>query len=150
MQICETFECSGQHFSNSSCQFGGISSSNFASIFIVMTHKLSLNFKLKPFLLWTKEPQQSSNFKTIDCSVNNLSVLYNPIFLQIFHHSSLSLKITAAQFFKLKRYMLFTKGTNQNRSFENSECLGQNLPNHYRFSNNKSVFLPILYHVPVS
>ena len=39
------------------------SSSNFASFFIVMTHKSSINYKLIHFLLWMKGSHQSPNFE---------------------------------------------------------------------------------------
>ena len=48
------------------------SSSNFALFFIVMTHNSSVNFKVIPFLLWTKGSHQSSNFDTFKCFGENL------------------------------------------------------------------------------
>ena len=49
------------------------SSSIFVSLFIVMTHNSSANFKVIPFLLWTKGSHQSPNFDTFECSGENLS-----------------------------------------------------------------------------
>ena len=43
------------------------SSSNFALVFIVMTHNSSANFKVIPFLLWTKGSHQSPSFDTFKC-----------------------------------------------------------------------------------
>ena len=48
------------------------SSSNFALLFIVMTHNSSVNFKGTAFLLWTKGSHQSPNFDTFECSGENL------------------------------------------------------------------------------
>ena len=47
-------------------------SSNFASFFNVMTHNSFVNFKLIPFLLWIKRPQQTPNFETFKYSGENL------------------------------------------------------------------------------
>ena len=80
------------------------SSSNFALFFIAMTHNSSVNFKVIPFLLWTKGSHQSSNFDTFKCSGENLqnSSCHFPsnksVFLQILHHSSMSWKITPLYF----------------------------------------------------
>ena len=49
------------------------SCSNFASFFIAMTHKSSVNFKLIQFLLWIKGSYQSPNFETLKCLGENLS-----------------------------------------------------------------------------
>ena len=48
------------------------SSPNFESLFIVMTHNSSVNFKLMYFLLWIKRSHQSLNFETFKCSGKNL------------------------------------------------------------------------------
>ena len=80
-------------------------SSNFASFFIVMTHKLSVNFELMHLLLWTKGSRQSPNFDTFKCSGENLPNFscdfsnHMSIFLQILHHSSVPWKITPLYFF---------------------------------------------------
>ena len=72
------------------------SSSHFASFFIVMIHKSSVNSKLIHFLLWTKGPHQSPNFHTFECSGENLPNSSNhfsshkSVFLQFLHHSSVS------------------------------------------------------------
>ena len=80
------------------------SSSNFALFFIVMTHNFSANFKVIPFLLWTKRSHQSPNFDTFKCSGENLpnfSCLFSnhwSVFLQNLHNSSVSWKITPLYF----------------------------------------------------
>ena len=72
------------------------SSSNFALFFIAMTHNSSVNFKVIPFLLWTKGSHQSPNFDTFKCSGENLpnfSCLFSnhwSVFLQNLHNSSVS------------------------------------------------------------
>ena len=80
------------------------SSSNFALFFIVMTHNSSVNFKVIPFLLWTKGSHQSPNFDTFKWSGENLPNFsslfsnYKSVFLQNFHNSSVSWKITPQYF----------------------------------------------------
>ena len=70
-----------------------------------MTHNSSVNFKVIPFLLWTKGSHQSSNLETFKCSGENLSnfscVFSNhwSLFLQNLHNSSVSLKTTPLYFF---------------------------------------------------
>ena len=46
-------------------------SSNFASLFRVMTHNSSVFFNLNLYLLWTIGFDQSANFQTFDCSHEN-------------------------------------------------------------------------------
>ena len=56
-------------------------SSNFALFFIVMTYNSPVNFKVIPFLLWTKESHQSSNFDIFKCSgeyLPNFSIFFKP------------------------------------------------------------------------
>ena len=80
------------------------SSSNFALFFIVMTHNSSVNFKVIPFLLWTKGSHQSPNFDTFKCSGENLPNFscyfsnYKSVFLQNLYNSTVSWKITPLYF----------------------------------------------------
>ena len=55
------------------------SSSNFASLFSVMRHNLSVLFHLKLCMLWTTGALQSANFQTFDYSHEN-----QPNFLPFF------------------------------------------------------------------
>ena len=77
---------------------------NFALLFIVMTHNSSVKFKFIPFLLSTKGSHQSSNFDNFKCSGENLpnfSCLFSnywSVFLQNLHNSSVSWKITPLYF----------------------------------------------------
>ena len=66
-------------------------SSNFASLFIFMTHNNSSgNFKVMHFLLWVKGSYQSPNFETFKCSGENLPYSschfpnHKSVFLEIF------------------------------------------------------------------
>ena len=78
--------------------------SNFALFFIVMTHNFSVNFKVIPFLLWTKGSHQSPNFDTFKCSGENLPNFscyfsnHKCFFREILHRYSVSWKITALYF----------------------------------------------------
>ena len=80
------------------------SSSNFALFFIIMTHNSSANFKVIPFLLWTKGSHQSPSFDTFKCSGENLTNFsslfsnYKSVFLLNLHISSVSWKITPLSF----------------------------------------------------
>ena len=108
VNIFETFKCSGQNywFVKSILKRQVNSSSNFASFFIVMTHNSFVNFKLIRFLLWIKGPHQTPNFEILKYSGEDLpySSFHFPnhksVFLQILHHSLLSLKITPLYFFR--------------------------------------------------
>ena len=81
------------------------SPSSFALIFIVMTHKSSVNLKVTLFLFWTKGSQQSPTFDTFKCSGEKLPNFschfsnHKSVFLQILHHSLVSWKITPLYFF---------------------------------------------------
>ena len=78
--------------------------SNFALFFIVMTHNSSVNFKVIPFLLWTKGSHQSPNFDTFKCSGENLPNFschfsnHQSVSLQNLHNSSVLWKITPLYF----------------------------------------------------
>ena len=78
------------------------------------------------FLLWTKWSHKSTNFDTFECSHEHLSNSschfsnHKPVFLQILHESSVSLKITPLYFFwfLVKCFIPCTKGTNHSANFE--------------------------------
>ena len=107
------------------------SSSNFALFFIVMTHNSCVNFKVIPFLLWTKVPHQSSNFDTFKCSGENLpnfSCLFSnhwSVFLQNLHNSSLSWKITPLYFCSSNNIYFGQKEPIKKKMFRLFECSGQ-------------------------
>ena len=81
------------------------SSLNFALFFTVMTHNSSSNFKVIPFLLWTKGFYHSPSFDTFKCSGENLtnfSSLFSnhaSVFVQNLHISSVPWKITPLYFY---------------------------------------------------
>ena len=133
------------------------SSSNFALFFIVMTHNSSVNFKVIPFLLWTKGSHQSSNFDTFECSGEHLrnSSCHFPsnklVFLQILHHSSLSWQITPLYFFSSNNIYFAQKEPIKVNIFETFECSGQHFSNSLcQFWNDKSIPLQFLYPSSVS
>ena len=81
------------------------SSSNFALLFIVMTHNFSVNFKGIAFLLSTKGSHQSPNFDTFKCSSENVPNFCHfsnnkSVFLQILKHSLVPWKVTPLYFFR--------------------------------------------------
>ena len=102
------------------------------------------------FLLWTKWSHESTNFDTFKCSDENFPNSschiqnHKPVFLQILHYSSDSLKITSLYFFGQSLYTL------HKRKFWRIECWDQNSPNSCHFWNNKSSFLQILRHASAS
>ena len=69
------------------------SSSHFELFFIVIAHKSSVNFKVKPFLPSTKGSHLSPNFDTLKCSGENLLNFschfsnHKPFFLHKLHNS---------------------------------------------------------------
>ena len=82
------------------------SSSNFASFFFVMTHNSSVSFSLMHFLLWAKGSHQSTSFKSYVSGESLLSSSchfpnHKPVFLQIFHHSSVLWKKFPLNIFRL-------------------------------------------------
>ena len=111
------------------------SSSNFVLLFIVRTHNSSANFKVIPFLLWTKVSHQSPNFDTIKCSgehLPNFSSLFSShksVFLQNLHISSVSWKITPLYFCSSNNLYFAEKEPIKVKIFETFECSGQNLSN---------------------
>ena len=108
--------------------------SNFALLFIVMTHNSSVNFKFIPFLLWTKGSLQSSNFDTFKCSGENLpnfSYLFLnhwSVFLQNLHNSSVSWKITPLYFCSSNNiYFGHKESIKTKKIFRLFKCSGPNL-----------------------
>ena len=127
-------------------------SSIFESLFIFMTNKSFVNFKVIHFLLWAKGSHQSSNFDTFKCSGKNLpnSSFHFPssksVFLQILHHSSVSWKITPVYFFSSNNIYFAQKELIKVKILETFEYSGQNLSNSLcQFWNDKSIPLQILY-----
>ena len=107
------------------------SSSNFALFFIVMTHNSYINFKVIPFLLWTKGSHQSSNFDTFKFSGENLPNFsglfsnHSSVFLQNLHNSSVSWKITLLYFWKSNNIYFGHKEPIKKILFRLFECSGQ-------------------------
>ena len=136
------------------------SSLNFTSFFIVITHKSSVNFKLKYFLLWTKGPHQSPNFDTFKWSDENLpnSPCHFPnhksVLLQILYHSSVSWKITPLYFFSSKNIYFAQKEHIKVNTFETFKCSSQKfvkfpmsiLKRQVNSSSNFALFFMIMTH----
>ena len=131
-------------------------SSNFASLFIVMTHNSPANFHLIYFLLWIKGSHQSPNFETSECSGESLPnssrhfLNRKSVFHQILHDFSVSQKTTHLYFFRSNIIYFERKGPIKMQIFETFECSGQNSPTSCHFWNNKSGFIQILHHSSVS
>ena len=108
------------------------------------------------FLLWTKGSHESTNLDTFKCFDENLlnSSCHFPnhksVFLQTFHDSSVSWKITPQYFSRSNITYFARKRPIKVHISETFKCLDQNWPNCCHFWNNKSVFLQILYHSSVS
>ena len=132
------------------------SSSNFALFFIVMTHNSTVNLKLIHFQFWTKGSYQSSNFKTFDCSGENLQnschfPSIKSVFLQILDHSSMSWKTTSLYFFSSNNIYFPQKEPIKIKIFETFECSDYILSNSLcQFWNDESIPLQILYPSSVS
>ena len=110
------------------------SSSDVALFFIVMTHNSSGNFKVTPFLLWTKGSHQSPNFDTFKCSAENVPDFlchfsnHKSGFLQNLHNSSVSWKITPLYFCNSNNiYFGHKEPIKTKQFFRLFECSGQNL-----------------------
>ena len=123
----------------------------FVSFFIVMTHNSSVSFKVIYFRLWAKGSHQSSNFDTFECSGENLpnSSCHFPrnksVSLQIWHHSSMSWKISRLYFFSSNNIYSDQKDPIKVKLFETFECLGQKLSNSLcQVWNDKPIPLQIL------
>ena len=103
MKIFETFECSGQNWSNSLCQFW-----NDGSIFLQILYPSSVSWAITPHYFFgsnniyfaQKKHVKMKIFETFKCSCqnssNSLCQLWNDksIPLLILHHSSLPWHIT--------------------------------------------------------
>ena len=75
------------------------SSSNFASLFIIITHDSSVNFTSINFLLWMKGSHQSSNLEVFKCSGLKFAIFLMS-FLRIFYHSLVSWNVITLDFFR--------------------------------------------------
>ena len=104
------------------------SSSNFALFLIVMTHNSCGNFKVLPFLLWTKGSHQNPNFNTFKCSgknLENLSCLFSnhkSVFPQNLHKFSVSWKITPLTFVAQTIYTFVTRSQLKHKFFRISSA----------------------------
>ena len=110
-------------------------SSDFASLFIVVTHKSSANFKLIHFLLWIKEFHRSPNFETFECCGKHFPCSschfpnHTSVFLQIFYRSSVSWNIIPPYLFSLNTVYFVQKDPIKKNIFDTLEYSGQNSSN---------------------
>ena len=137
-----------------------VSSFSIFVSFFVMTHNVSVNFRLIHFLLWTIG-SHNSNFDTFKCSGKNLpNSCHFPsnksVFLQILYHSSMSWEITPLYFFSSNNIYFVQKKPIKVKIFETwkflrflrltFKCSGQNLSNSLcQFWKDKLIPLQILY-----
>ena len=154
MKIFETFECSGQNFSNSLSQ-----SWNDKSIPLQILHPSSVSWKITPLYFFRsnnvyfaqKEPKKVKIFETFQCSgqnlLNSLCQFWNDksIPLQILHPSSVAWKIIPLYFFSSNNISFAQNEPIKMKIFETFKCPGQNLSNSScQLWNDKSVPLEIL------
>ena len=131
------------------------SSSNFISFFIVMIHNSSVNLNLIHFLLWIKGSHQGPITETFESSGKNFlnSSSHFPnhksVFLQIWHHPSVSWKITPLDFFR-SNVIYFSQNETIKSTFWEWWVLRSKFSKCLSFLNRKSVFLQILHHSSVS
>ena len=134
MQIFETLEYSRQNSGQSSCQFETTRQFLFNSFIILQCQyiHISINFYLMHFLLWTKGSNQSHKFDPVQCSGKNSrnspsNVPNNKLYFpEIFHPTSVWLKITPLYSFSSHNIYFGHKKPLKVQTFEIFECSGQN------------------------
>ena len=138
MKIFETFECSGQHLSNSLCQFW-----NDKSVPLQIVYPSSVSWKVTPLYFSSssntyfaqKEPIKVKIFEIFECSGQNLSNSFcqfwnnKSIPLQILYPFSVSWKTTPLNVFSSNNIYFAQTEPIKVKIFEIFECSGQNLLN---------------------
>ena len=160
VKIFEAFECSGQHLSNSLCQFW-----KDESIPLQILYPSSVSWKITSlyFFSWNnlhfaqKKPIKEKIFETFERSGQNLANSFwqfwndKLIPLQILYPSSVSWKITPLYFFSSNKIYFAEKEHIKMKIFETFKCSGQNSSNCSRhFWNGKSIPRQILHHSSLS
>ena len=144
---------------NSSCHFW-----KHKSFYLQILHQYSVSseattlyvFSLKILYFDQKQLIKVQIFEIVECPDQNLpkSSCHFPnhkeFFLQIFHDSSMSSKITPQYFFRSNIIYFAQKGPIKVQILETFECLDQNSPNSCQFWNKKLVFVQILHQSSVS
>ena len=153
-------ECSGQHFSNSLCQFW-----NDKSIPLQFLYPSSVSWKIIPLYFCSssniyiaqKEPIKVNIFETFECSGQNLSNTLSQFWndksipLQILYPYSISWKITPLHFFSSNNIYFPQKEHIKMKIFETFKCSGQNSSNSScQLWNGKSIPPQILRHSSLS
>ena len=154
----EIFECSGQHLSNSLCQFW-----NDKSIPFQILYPSSVSWKITPPYFFSssniffaqREPIKVKNFETFECSgqhlSNSLCQFWNgkSIPLQILYTCSVSWKILPPYSFNSNNAHFAQKDYIKMKMFGTFNCPGQNSSNSsFQFWNDMSIplqFCIILY-----
>ena len=160
VNLFDTFECSGQNFSNSLCQFW-----NEKSIPLQILHPSWISWKITPLyfsaqIIYTLLKRRPLKWKFLRLSIAQVKIFQIPcvnfettsLFLSKFlHPSSVSWKITPLYLFSSNNIYFAQKEPVKVKFFETFECSGQNLSNSFcQFWNNKSIPLQILYPFSVS
>ena len=129
--------------------------SNFASIFSVIKHNSHLLFLAQTLYTLVKRAKWRANlldFRVFDSKFFkflmsilkwhiNWSSNFTSFFIVMTYNSSVN--------FKLIRFLLWRKGSQQSPNFDTFKCSGENFPNcSFHFSNHKSDF-QILHHSSV-
>ena len=153
----ETFKCSDQNLSNSTCHFP-----NHKLVYHQILHHSSVSWNITPLYFFSsnnvcfvqKELINGQIFETCECKTCqtlhvNFETTSNPssnlasFFIVITHNSFVNSKLI--------HFLLWIKGSHESPNFETFKCSGENLPYSLcHFPNNKSVFLQILHHFSVS
>ena len=156
VKMFETFQCSGQNFSISLCQF-----CNNKSIFLQILYLSWVSWKKTPLYISSSDSVYFAQKERIKMKIfldfwvleqnlsNSLCQFWNDesIPLQMLHHSSVSKEITPLYYFSLNNLCFAQKEPIKVKHFETFECLRQNLSNSScQFWNVKSIPLQILHH----
>ena len=145
----ESFDCSGENFSNSLCQFW-----NDKLIPLQILYPSSVSRKITPLYFFSlnniyfaqKKSFKTKNFGTFHCSGQNLSNSLcqfwtdNLIPLQVLYPSSVSWKTTPLYFLNSNNIYFAEKKPIKGQIIETFDCLGQNSLNSLcQFWNETSI-----------
>ena len=156
----ETFNCSGEHLPNSTCQFLEAEASfppNFASILSAIKHNSSVLFLTQALYTLVKSSQLKTNFWDFRVPESKfVKFLVSVLKRQVNSFSDFSLffsVITYNSYESLwfRNFVFWTKGSHKNTNFDIFQCSDENLPNSScHFPNHKSFFLQILHDSSIS
>ena len=119
------------------------SPSNFASLFILMTHNSPVNFKLTHFLVLDCGTCSGENFPNSSCLFGN----YKSVCLQLLNQFSVQSNITRLYLFSSNIMYYGQKQPIKKQNFDIFKCSTQNSSNYScQFWIDKSIPLQILRH----